>query len=225
MASGSVGGGGSLSEVYSSAKRILLKARDGIERLERFESSSMDSPDLASSVKRDITEVRSLCSNMDALWRSIHVKSQRDLWRRKTEQVGEEAEYLNQSLEKYMSRNQRKMLEAKERADLLGRASGEGAHIMQIFDEEAQAMNSVKNSKRMLEESFSSGVAILSKYAEQRDRLKRAQRKALDVLNTVGLSNSVLRLIERRNRVDTWIKYTGMIATLVILYFFIRWTR
>ncbi|KAL9843256.1 putative GOSR2/Membrin/Bos1 [Arabidopsis thaliana] len=209
MASGIVEGGGSLSDVYSSAKRILLKARDGIERLERFESSSMDSPDLASSVKRDITEVRSLCSNMDTLWRSIPVKSQRDLWRRKTEQVGEEAEYLNLSLEKYMSRNQRKMLEAKERADLLGRASGEGAHILQIFDEEAQAMSSVKNSKRMLEESFSSGVAILSKYAEQRDRLKSAQRKALDVLNTVGLSNSVLRLIERRNRVDTWIKYAG----------------
>ncbi|KAL0896877.1 hypothetical protein Bca101_080838 [Brassica carinata] len=53
----------------------------------------------------------------------------------------------------------------------------------------------------------------------------RAQRKALDVLNTVGLSNSVLRLIERRNRVDTWIKYMGMIATIVVLYLFIRWTR
>ncbi|CAH2070812.1 unnamed protein product [Thlaspi arvense] len=154
MASGTMGGGGGLSEVYSSAKKILLKARYGIERLERFESAPMDSPDLSSSVKRDITEVQSLCSNMDALWRSISVKSQRDLWRRKTEQVGEEAEYLNQSLEKYI-----------------------------------------------------------------------AQRKALDVLNTVGLSNSVLRLIERRNRVDTWIKYAGMIATLVILYLFIRWTR
>ena len=71
-----------------------------------------------------------------------------------------------------MWRNQKKMLEAKERADLLGRTSGEGAHILQIFDDEAQAMNSVKNSKRMLEDSFSSGVAILSKYAEQRDRLK-----------------------------------------------------
>lgn len=54
---------------------------------------------------------------------------------------------------------------------------------------------------------------------------QRAQRKALDVLNTVGLSNSVLRLIERRNRVDTWIKYMGMIATIVVLYLFIRWTR
>ncbi|XP_010442144.1 PREDICTED: membrin-12-like isoform X2 [Camelina sativa] len=219
MASGTMGG---LSEVYSSAKRILLRARDGIDRLERLDS---DPTDLASSVKRDITEIQSLCSNMDGLWRSIPVKSQRDLWRRKSEQVGEEAEYLNQSLEKYMWRNQKKMLEAKERADLLGRRSEEGAHILQIFDEEAQAINSVKNSKRMLEESYSSGVAILSKYAEQRDRLKSAQRKALDVLNTVGLSNSVLRLIERRNRVDTWIKYVGMIATVVILYFFVRWTR
>ncbi|KAF8110577.1 hypothetical protein N665_0081s0010 [Sinapis alba] len=223
MASGIVGGGGSLSEVYSNAKRILLRARDGIERLES--ASLMDSSDLTSAVKRDVTEVQSLCSNMDALWRSISVKSQRDLWRRKSEQVGEEAEYLNQSLEKYTWRNQRKMLEAREREELLNRGSGEGAHILQIFDDEAQAMNSVKNSKRLLEDSYSSGVAILSKYAEQKDRLKRAQRKALDVLNTVGLSNSVLRLIERRNRVDTWIKYMGMIATIVILYLFIKWTR
>ncbi|KAF3559551.1 hypothetical protein F2Q69_00013451, partial [Brassica cretica] len=87
-----VGRGGSLSELYISAKRILLRARDGIERLERFESAAlMDSSVLTSSVKRDITE--------------------------------------------------------------------------------------------------------------------GAQRKALDVLNTVGLSNSVLRLIERDNRVDTCIKY------------------
>ncbi|CAF2380553.1 unnamed protein product, partial [Brassica napus] len=100
-------------------KRILLRARDGIERLERFESAAlMDSSDLTSSVKRDITEVQSLCASMDG-------------------------------------------------------------------------------SKRLLDDSFSSGVAILAKYAEQRDRLNFE----------VGLSNSVLRLIERHNRVDTCIKY------------------
>ena len=61
-----VGRGGSLSELYISAKRILLRARDGIERLERFESAAlMDSSDLTSSVKRDITEVQSLCASMD----------------------------------------------------------------------------------------------------------------------------------------------------------------
>ncbi|KAA3473263.1 membrin-11 [Gossypium australe] len=94
---------------------------------------------------------------------------------RKVEQVAEEADSLKESLDKYSMRNQRRMLEAKERAELLERA--------------------------------------------------RAQRKALDVLNTVGLSNSVLRLIERRNRVDTWIKYVGMVLTVVIVYFFWKWTQ
>lgn len=41
---------------------------------------------------------------------------------RKVEQVAEEAESLKQSLDKYFLRNQRRMMEAKERAELLGRA-------------------------------------------------------------------------------------------------------
>ncbi|RRT48226.1 hypothetical protein B296_00014694 [Ensete ventricosum] len=64
-------------------------------------------------------------------------------------------------------------------------------------------MQSARNSSMMLEEAYATGVAVLSKYAEQRDRLK-----ALDILNTVGLSNTVLKLIERRHRVDKWIAYT-----------------
>ncbi|CAN1132332.1 MEMB11 [Linum perenne] len=224
---GGGGGGRTLSEIYQSAKKLLLKARDGIERVERLESSTsnggLDSPELSFAVKKDISQIQSLCAEMDRLWRSIASKPQRDLWKRKVEQVAEEAESLKDSLDRYSARNQRRTKEAQDRAELLGRANGESSHVLRIFDEEAQAMQSVQNSKRMLEDSLSTGTAILMKYSEQRERLKKAQRKALDVLNTVGLSNSVLRLIERRNRVDTWIKYVGMGATIIILYFFISW--
>ncbi|KAK3198157.1 hypothetical protein Dsin_021572 [Dipteronia sinensis] len=220
--------GGTLSEIHQSARKLLLKARDGVEKLERLESSTtnggFDSPELSFAVKKDITQIQSLCVDMDRLWRSVAAKSQRDLWKRKVEQIAEEAESLKGSLNKYLVRNQRRMNEARERTELLGRANGESAHVLRIFDEEAQAMQSVRNSSRMLQESFATGTAILAKYAEQRDRLKNAQRKALDVLNTVGLSNTVLRLIERRNRVDRRIKYVGMFLTIVILYFFWRWT-
>ncbi|CAK7341519.1 unnamed protein product [Dovyalis caffra] len=220
------GGGGTISEVYQSAKKLLMRAQDGIERLERLENSTssggLDSPELSFAVKKDISQVLSVCADMDRLWRSVQAKPQRDLWRRKVELVAEEAGSLKESLDRYFARNQRRMKEAQERAELLGRANGDSAHVLRIFDEEAQAMHSVHNSKRMLADSLSTGAAILSKYSEQRERLKRAQRKALDVLNTVGLSNAVLRLIERRNRLDRWIKYFGMLTTLVILYFLIR---
>ncbi|KAG5517330.1 hypothetical protein RHGRI_037922 [Rhododendron griersonianum] len=221
------GGGGTLSELYQRSKRLLLTTRDGLERLERLEFSTskggVDSPELSFAVKRDIGQIQLLCVEMDRFWRSIAAKSQRDLWKRKVEQVAEEAGSLKESLDMYLSRNQRQTQEARERAELLGRVNGESSHVLRIFDEEAQAMQSARNSSRMLEESYATGVAILSQYAGQRDRLKRAQRKALDVLNTVGVSNFVLRLIERRHRVDRLIKYVGMILTITILIAFWRW--
>jgi Golgi SNAP receptor complex protein 2 len=221
-----VEGGGTLSELYQRSKRLLLKTRDELERLERLEyTTSIDSPDLSFSVQRDISQIQTYCADMDRLWRSVPARSQRDLWKRKVEQVAEEAESLKESLDRYFQRHQRRIQEVQERAELLGRANGDSSHVLRIFDEEAQAMQSARNSSRMLEEATATGVAILSKYSEQRDRLKRAQRKALDVLNTLGLSNTVLRLIERRNRVDKWIKYGGMILTVVVLFTVWRWTR
>ncbi|EXC31705.1 hypothetical protein L484_008795 [Morus notabilis] len=170
------GGGGTLSEKYQSSKKLLLRSRDGLERLERLEysstSASIDSPDLSFSVKKDISQIHSICAEMERLWRSVPAKSQRDLWKRKVEQVAEEAESLKQSLDKYFLRNQRRMMEAKEKAELLGRANGESAHVLRIFDEEAQAMQSVRNSSRLLEEASATGEAILFKYSEQRERLK-----------------------------------------------------
>lgn len=80
------GGGGTLSEIYQSAKKLLMRAQDGIERLERLENSTssggLDSPELSFAVKKDISQVLSLCADMDRLWRSVQAKSQRDLWRR-----------------------------------------------------------------------------------------------------------------------------------------------
>ncbi|XP_051152479.1 membrin-11 [Andrographis paniculata] len=232
------GGGGSLSEFYSSSKRLSLKVRDALERLERLEYTSSSSSSLSSSdvavvgssndqapaIRRDINQIQSLCADMDRLWRSVPSKPQRDLWKRKVEQVIEEAESFRASLDKYQTRQHKRMQEARERAELLGRASGD-SHVLRIFDNEAQARESAHRSSRLLEESLATGVAILSKYSEQRDHLKRAQRKALDVVNALGLSNSLLRLIERRNRVDKWIKYAGMVSTIVILLVFLRWTR
>lgn len=76
-------GGGTLSEIYQSAKKLLLRTRDGLERLERLEySSGIDSPDLSMSIRNDLSQIQSLCADMDRLWRSVAAKSQRDLWKR-----------------------------------------------------------------------------------------------------------------------------------------------
>ncbi|XP_049359226.1 membrin-11-like [Solanum verrucosum] len=112
---------------------------------------------------------------MERLWHSIPAKSQRDLWKRKVEQVAEEADSLKDSLDKYNLRHQRRMQEVQERTELLGRASGDSSHVLRIFDDEAQAMQSARSSSRMLEETLATGTAILSKYTSSTESIRCTQ--------------------------------------------------
>jgi hypothetical protein len=41
--------------------------------------------------------------------------------------------------------------------------------------------------------------------------VQRAQKKMLDVLNSVGMGESVLRMIERRHRADVYLALGGMV--------------
>ncbi|KAF3960977.1 hypothetical protein CMV_014363 [Castanea mollissima] len=81
------GGGNTLSEIYQNAKKLQLRTRDALERLERLEYSSggnleSQTPELSASIKRDLTQIQSLCVEMDRLCRSLPSKSHRDLWKR-----------------------------------------------------------------------------------------------------------------------------------------------
>lgn len=81
------GGVGTLSELYWSSRRVLLKTRDGLEKLEHFEYTSSSS-ELSSGaavndpsekavedLRKDISQIQLLCSEMERLWHSIPAKS------------------------------------------------------------------------------------------------------------------------------------------------------
>ncbi len=47
--------------------------------------------------------------------------------------------------------------------------------------------------------------------------LQATHRKVLDVLNRVGLSDSLLRLADRRQRMDKLIVYGGMLLVVLVV--------
>jgi Golgi SNAP receptor complex protein 2 len=99
FAGGGGGGGASLSDMYQSARRLLLSARDGVAQVERLASAPTSSsysasvplvgagggagdPAVAEEVRREVAQIHGLCAQMERLWRSIPAKGQRDLWKR-----------------------------------------------------------------------------------------------------------------------------------------------
>ena len=87
-----------------------------------------------------------------------------------------------------------------------------------MIDHELRHHSHLNDANRGMDDLLSSGTGILSNIREQRVTLKGAHKKILDVANTLGLSNTVLRLIERRTYQDKFILYGGMIITCVIMF-------
>jgi len=87
-----------------------------------------------------------------------------------------------------------------------------------MIDAALQQNQRLNTAGRNIDDMINTGSNILSNLREQGGTLKGVQRKVLDMMNTLGLSNTVLRLIERRSSQDKIILFGGMIVTCIIMF-------
>jgi len=189
--------------------------------------SGMDA--LSRATRAQLEELGRLSAELDRSWRQSVVgeaAARRDVWKRKVEQVAEDLGSLRMALDGYSGRQGRRQLEEEERRQLLQRVDVHGVadRARHDFDVEGQMQSSVANSKRVLAEALGTGAAVLESMGATKERLKGAQRKALDVLHTLGLSDSVLRMVERRHARDALLIYGGMLL-VVALCLWLLWRK
>jgi len=73
-----------------------------------------------------------------------------------------------------------------------------------------------------MQDALAQGSASLQNLLSQRDRMKGVRRLMLDIAATLGVSNSTLRVIERRETADRIIVAAGMFVVCLVLYFLYR---
>ena len=149
--------------------------------------------------------------------------SQREIWKRKILELREDATSIRRQGEHYDRMVSAGIRQRRERDELLARRrrnrsnNGEGnADEMQQLAEEA---DSLASSTGMVNELLMSGQASLSSLVGQRQRMRWINRKMLDMGNKLGLSNSTMRMIERRDATDAYLVFGGMVVTLLVIYF------
>ena len=67
------------------------------------------------------------------------------------------------------------------------------------------------------------GSATLDQLKNQRGSLKGVRKRMLDIGNTLGLSSTVIRMIDKRGTQDKWIVYGGMILTCIIMFLSVKY--
>ena len=87
-----------------------------------------------------------------------------------------------------------------------------------MIDAALQHNTKLGDANREMDNLLGHGSSILTNLKEQRITLKGAHKKILDIANTLGMSNTVMRFIERRTSQDKYILYAGMIVTCIIMF-------
>mmetsp|Transcript_29819 Transcript_29819/g.73925 ORF Transcript_29819/g.73925 Transcript_29819/m.73925 type:complete len:247 (-) Transcript_29819:340-1080(-) len=222
----------SLHDLYGVARRLTVEIQGGLEQLEGAEARGIiqASTSLSRDMHSKLRELQKVSQQMESRWRFLVVQenaSKRDLWKRKVEQVAEDTDQFRVVMERFKGRENRRQAEEKDSEELMQRVTSDDEFrlLVDSYDAEAGAKISIQRSGGMVDDLLASGASVLSALVDQKDRLRGAHNKALDLLNTIGVSASLLSVIDRRQRMDAMMVYGGMAFTCILLLFMWLWLR
>ena len=79
--------------------------------------------------------------------------------------------------------------------------------------------SSLDRSNRVADEILNSSMSVLERLQGQRELLTRIKSGIFDISASIGISDNIIRTIDRRLTQDKWIVYGGMLGVLVLICF------
>eukprot|EP00930_Biecheleria_cincta_P075300 TRINITY_DN62464_c0_g1_i1.p1 TRINITY_DN62464_c0_g1~~TRINITY_DN62464_c0_g1_i1.p1 ORF type:complete len:220 (+),score=60.79 TRINITY_DN62464_c0_g1_i1:67-726(+) len=138
-------------------------------------------------------------------------------WDRKASKIEEDVAVIEKAVEKQIGAVYKLKKQEEDRKKLFGdRKKNDGP----ADDEQALARehSSLAASNNALDDVLEQANAIFGNLVGQNTVLKNARRKLLDAANVMGVSQSLVNVIDRRQTGDKWLVYGGMALTLFILF-------
>ncbi|KAL6064289.1 Golgi SNAP receptor complex member 2 [Balamuthia mandrillaris] len=205
-----------MEEKYKAANKVLLDLRAQVEQLERAgENSSMG---LQSQISININTLSKFTTELENMVPQ-QAAMRREIWRIRVQSLAEECRDLRESMGSYLQKRHVKAVEEEQRRELFEgrRRRAVGTGLESLYKEQ----ESLGRSHHIADNIKDMGESILHNLGTQNDLLKNAHRKILDMANTLNLSRSIMRVIERRQFMDQLLVYGGMV--FVVLFLFVLW--
>lgn len=156
------------------------------------------------------------CERLDVLCLKGPV-SLRQNARMRVDQLKYDSRHLTAALNSWCNRVMRQQREEAEREALLARKFTTNDHVDILIDHTVQHNNSLNNAVHGIDDLLHQGSSVLDNLRSQRLTLKGAHKRLIDIGNTLGLSNTTMRLIEQRARQDGFILVAGMTITCIVI--------
>jgi len=207
-----------MESLYHQTNRLVQETQSCFQRLETLRGTNTDSTE--AEIQARIDTITSNCERLDIL---VHKEpaTRRQNARIKIDQLKYDNQHLQAALRSYQHELYRRRQQDQEREELLSRRFTHNSHSESdtaiLIDHSLQHNTSLQNANRGIDDIIRSGTSILDNMRDQRNTLKGAHKRMMDIANTLGLSNTTMRFIEKRASEDKYILIGGMVVTTIII--------
>lgn len=204
--------------LYHQTSKLVHEVQGSLGTLERAPSNDPSLIAIENEIHSRIDEILSNCERLDILVNK-EPPTRRANAKLRVDQLKYDCQHLQASVRNVQNRRFLREQEEREREALLSHHfEPNDSSTSVMIDAALQHNQRLTDAHHGMDDLLSSGTSILSSLREQRMTLKGAHKKILDIANTLGLSNTVMRLIEKRASQDKIILFGGMIVTCVIMF-------
>eukprot|EP00546_Thalassionema_frauenfeldii_P008412 CAMPEP_0178921780 /NCGR_PEP_ID=MMETSP0786-20121207/15759_1 /TAXON_ID=186022 /ORGANISM="Thalassionema frauenfeldii, Strain CCMP 1798" /LENGTH=193 /DNA_ID=CAMNT_0020596013 /DNA_START=178 /DNA_END=760 /DNA_ORIENTATION=- len=184
----------SIVELFPKCRKLAYDAR---QQLAQVQNGVLPAPDLYISVDE-------LMHQLDVMDQLVlrETPNQRQVWKRKILELREECLSLKRQGQHYDRLVNANVRQEKERNELLRRRRKTPTNNESDLQNLAEEAQSLHQSHLLVDDLLNTGQASLAGLVDQRSRLRGVRRMVVDIGNRLGLTNTTMRIIERRDITD-----------------------
>jgi Golgi SNAP receptor complex protein 2 len=215
-----------MEALYHETNAILEQTQGYFIRLEQ-DIGENEFQHLKNEIQRRMEHMWSNCDRLDML-ASKEPLARRQNARMRVDQLKYDLQHLTAALQSQVNRAASRAREAIDREQLLNtqfttNAATRDSETAILINNAMSHQDGLTRVNSHLDSILAQGAEIIGGLHSQGSALKGIRKKVLDVANTLGMSNTVIRMIERRGQGDKLILIGGMVLTCVFMVLVIRY--
>ncbi|KAJ2162873.1 protein transport protein bos1 [Coemansia sp. RSA 552] len=212
-----------MTSEYNAAQRVLHLLKQNVSDFE-LSLSTADTAVTEAAIAQSLQTLSKRIGEYRILGRQEANERKRKTMLDRAAVMAEDHEQLKRRFEKHQQHRSERTTGVEERNELFQRQPGAGGARVQQTDtaivmDPQEEQDFWMRSEQALDGYLAQGVASLTNLREQKGMLQDAHARIMNADNTLGLSRSVITLINRRTTQDKLILAGGMAFTCACIYF------
>jgi len=215
-----------MDSLYHETSRKIQTLQQSLGRLDQAPSAQL--PMVEADLQGQLEEIQTKCDRLGML-AGKEAPHRRANAKYRVDQLKYDIKHILAAINNIKTKRAARENEERQREALMRTSfttnDAARSHTTIQLDAHLEHNQRMMDTHRQMDDLLGHGSSILDSLREQGGSLKGVQKKMRDILNTLGLTNTVMRLTEKRGTQDRIIFGVGVAMTCLIMYLTVAYVR